>query len=210
MPDFSLEDACRATSAAPAVVCGVDEAGRGPLAGPVVAGATVLDPARLPAALRDGLDDSKKLSAKKRDALFALLTDPATPGVHWGLGLASVAEIDSLNILRATHLAMQRAVEALSLRPTVALIDGNQMPRSFPCPVQAVIKGDGLSLSIAAASVLAKVHRDRLMLDLHAAFPVYNWAKNMGYGTAEHRTAMRTHGLSPHHRLSFGGQRELF
>ena len=105
---------------------------------------------------------------------------------------------------------MQRAVEALPVAPALALIDGNQMPRSFPCAMQAVVKGDGISLSIAAASVIAKVHRDRLMLDLHAAFPVYNWAKNMGYGTAEHRAAMRSHGLSPHHRLSFGGQRELF
>lgn len=209
MPDFSIEDAHR--SAHPdAIVCGVDEAGRGPLAGPVVAGAVILDPRVLDPALRSGLDDSKKLSAKKRDTLFALLTDPGAPGVCWGMGLASVEEIDSINILRATHLAMQRAVDALQQTPTHALIDGSQMPRTFSCPIQAVIKGDGLSLSIAAASIIAKVHRDRLMLDLDALHPGYGWAKNMGYGTAEHRDAMRRLGLTPHHRRSFGGQGDLF
>lgn len=202
MPDFSLE------KAAGGIVCGVDEAGRGPLAGPVVAGAAILDRRRLPRALRDGLDDSKKLSRARREALYALLT--GADGLHVAVGIASVAEIDSLNILRATHLAMRRAVEALPIAPSLALIDGNQPPRAFPCPVQCVVKGDGLSLSIAAASIMAKVTRDRLMDDLARLFPMYGWDRNAGYGTAEHRAAITEYGPCEHHRKSFARQGELF
>jgi ribonuclease HII len=204
MPDFSLEEA----AAAAGVICGVDEAGRGPLAGPVVAGAAVLDRRRLPGPLRDGLDDSKKLSRARRETLFALLAE--AQGAHLAVGIASVAEIDALNILRATHLAMRRAVEALDVRPDLALIDGNQPPRAFPCATRCVIRGDGLSLSIAAASILAKVTRDRLMDDLAAAFPLYGWHRNAGYGTREHRAAIAAHGPCEHHRKSFAGQGDLF
>lgn len=207
MPDFSLEHAASGR------VCGVDEAGRGPLAGPVVAAAAWLDPNTLPEALRDGLNDSKKLSARKRDMLFELLlTSPHA--VRYGIAEASVAEIDQINILRASHLAMERAVLALQAQAgwgcDLALIDGNQAPRSFPCPTQCVIKGDGLSLSIAAASILAKVTRDRGMLELDRQFPHYGWARNMGYPTAEHRAAVSQHGPSPHHRRSFAKQGDLF
>lgn len=202
MPDFSLE------KAAGGLVCGVDEAGRGPLAGPVVAGAAVLDRRRLSRALRSGLDDSKKLSRSRREALFALLSE--ADGLHVAVGVASVAEIDSLNILRATHLAMVRAVEALGVMPELALIDGNQAPRGFPCPTRCVIKGDGLSLSIAAASIMAKVTRDRLMDDLARAFPMYGWERNAGYGTREHRAAIEAHGPCDHHRKSFARQGDLF
>lgn len=202
MPDFQLE------KAAGGLVCGVDEAGRGPLAGPVVAGAALLDRRRLPRALRDGLDDSKKLSRPRREALYALLTETDT--LHVAVGIASVEEIDSLNILRATHLAMTRAVEALGMRPDLALIDGNQAPRTFPCPTRCVVKGDSLSLSIAAASIMAKVTRDRIMDDLARAFPVYGWERNAGYGTKEHRAAIAAHGPCAHHRKSFARQGELF
>lgn len=190
---------------------GIDEAGRGPLAGPVVAGAAWLDDRTLPDALRDGLDDSKKLTAHKRETLFAALKDSSA--VRWGVGIASVAEIDSLNILRATHLAMRRAAEDLvgsTDWPEVALIDGNQPPRDFPCPTFCVIKGDGLSLSIAAASIFAKVTRDHMMIALDQQFPQYGWARNMGYGTAEHRAAVQKFGLTEHHRKSFARQGDLF
>lgn len=207
MPDFTFE------RAHPGPVCGVDEAGRGPLAGSVAAAAVWLDPQRLPEALLTGLNDSKKLSARKRDTLFDLLLGSGE-AVRYGIASASVEEIDRLNILRASHLAMERAVLALHQQAgwscSLALIDGNQAPREFPCPTQCVIKGDSLSLSIAAASILAKVTRDREMLALDRQFPVYGWQRNMGYGTAEHRAAIATHGPSPHHRRSFARQGELF
>lgn len=202
MPDFSLE------LAAGGVVCGVDEAGRGPLAGPVVAGAALLDGARLPADLVAGLDDSKKLSAPRRETLLALLE--TCGAARLAVGVASVEEIDNINILRATHLAMARAVAALGVVPDLALIDGNQAPRDFSCPVQCVVKGDGLSLSIAAASIVAKVTRDRMMVALDAAFPVYGWAHNAGYGTREHRIAIARHGFTEHHRRSFSVNLDLF
>lgn len=207
MPDFSLETAAGAPAR---IVCGVDEAGRGPLAGPVVAGAAILDPAALPEALRTGLDDSKKLSAPKREALFDALHSCGPAVARLGVGVASVEEIDRLNILRATHLAMVRAVTALGVVPDLALIDGNQPPRDLGCACQCVVKGDGLSLSIAAASVLAKVTRDRLMADLHAAFPAYGWDRNAGYGTREHRAAIARIGFTPHHRRSFSVSLDLF
>lgn len=202
MPDWMLE------WAETGVVCGIDEAGRGPLAGPVVAAAVILDRDRLPAALVDGLNDSKQLSRKKRDALFALLHDCGAAII--GVGQASVPEIDRINILRATHLAMDRACTALGCGVDVALVDGNQPPTlSLGCAVKTVVGGDGLSLSIAAASIVAKVTRDRLMAALAAAFPAYGWERNAGYGTAEHRAAMREFGVTVHHRRSFAPVREL-
>ncbi|NKD55805.1 MULTISPECIES: ribonuclease HII [unclassified Haematospirillum] len=206
MPDFYLENDARSRFGSN--VAGVDEAGRGPLAGPVVAGAALLDPDLLPDVLLHGLNDSKKLSASRRDALFSMLT--SSLGVVVSVGIASVEEIDGINILRATHLAMARAVNGLGVCLDVALIDGNQAPKSFPCPVMCVVKGDSLSLSIAAASIMAKVTRDRMMEVLSADFPAYGWDRNMGYGTAAHREAITRHGPTPHHRRSFAGQGSLF
>ncbi len=188
MPDFQLE----IMAAGPVV--GVDEAGRGPWAGPVVAGAVILDPANLP----EGLDDSKKLSAARREALFEKLKQQA----RISFGVAEVAEIDAVNILQATLLAMARAVEGLDVHPSLALVDGNQAP-ALQCPVRCVIKGDARSLSIAAASVVAKVTRDRLMEQLAKDYPGYGWERNAGYGTSEHRQALARLGVTPHHRRSF-------
>ena len=194
MPDFTLEDALHARGLG--CVAGVDEAGRGPLAGPVAAAAVIL-----PAGFRDpGLDDSKKLSAKKRAALYQLLTED--PLVRWSVALASAEEIDTLNILRATHLAMRRAVEGLGVTPDHCLIDGLPV-RDFPLPHDAIVKGDGLSLSIAAASIIAKVTRDRMMREIDREFPQFGFAKHQGYGTKAHLEALRIHGPCCHHRRSF-------
>jgi len=177
-------------------VAGIDEAGRGPLAGPVVAAAVVLPPGFfLP-----GLDDSKKLSPRKRESLHARLT--SDPDILWACARCEPGEIDSLNILRATHLAMRRAFLALAVRPPHALIDGLPVP-DFPCPHTALVGGDGLSLSIAAASVIAKVERDRTMDELDAQFPEYGFCRHKGYPTAEHLDRLRRHGPTPVHRLSF-------
>jgi ribonuclease HII len=192
MPDFAFERACQGP------VCGIDEAGRGPLAGPVVAAAVVLDRRKLPRLLRRGIDDSKKLSPETREELAALLWGNAAIGV----GAASVAEIDRVNILQASLLAMRRAFAALPQCPLSALIDGNRTP-DLPCATRAVVGGDGLSLSIAAASIIAKVTRDRLMRALALRYPGYGWEHNMGYPTAEHREALAALGLTPHHRRSF-------
>ena len=201
MPDFSfeLEHA--------GLVCGVDEAGRGPWAGPVVAGAAILDRAKLPEDLATGLDDSKKLKPAKREALLARLV--ACDGVILGLGQASVDEVDTLNILQATMLAMTRAVENLQTKPDFALIDGNRIPRGLTCPAAAIVKGDGLSLSIAAASIQAKVARDRMMAELDLAFPGYGWANNSGYGTKQHQEGLARLGVTPHHRKSFAPIRKM-
>lgn len=180
----------------PGLVCGVDEAGRGPLAGTVVAAAVILDPSR-PIA---DLNDSKKLSEKKRDALAVLIRERA---VAWAVASASVEEIDRLNILHASMLAMQRAVAALAVRPTSALIDGNRCPQ-LEIPSEAVVKGDGKIASIAAASILAKTVRDAEMLALHAQYPMYGFDRHMGYPTAAHCAALAEHGASPVHRRSFG------
>lgn len=180
----------------PGLVCGIDEAGRGPLAGTVVAAAVILDPAR-PIA---GLNDSKKLSEKKRLLLADLIRERA---VAWAVASASVEEIDRLNILQATFLAMQRAVAGLSVQPVSALVDGNRCPR-LEIPVEAIVKGDGKIASIAAASILAKTVRDAEMLVLHAQYPMYGFDRHMGYPTAAHFTALQTHGASPVHRRSFG------
>ena len=176
-------------------VAGVDEAGRGPLAGPVAAAAVVLDLARIP----DGLNDSKVLSAARRAALFDVIHATA----HVGLGWASVAEIDALNIRAASLLAMQRAVLGLGFVPDAALIDGNACPEGLPCPGVTLIKGDAKSLSVAAASIIAKVARDRLMGGLARAHPGYGWEVNQGYPTAAHLAALQDMGVTPHHRRSF-------
>lgn len=192
--DFSRERALRARGIF--LVAGVDEAGRGPLAGPVVAAAVILpDDCTL-----EGLDDSKKLTARKREHFHAILT--ARADIHWGIGQAEVAEIDKLNILRATHLAMARALEALPRKPGHALVDGLPV-RGLPVPHTALVAGDTLSLSIAAASIMAKVTRDRLMTALDAEYPQYGFARHKGYGVREHLEALRSHGPSPVHRRSF-------
>lgn len=201
MPDFALE------LEHAGLVCGVDEAGRGPWAGPVVAGAAILHRATLPEDLATELDDSKKLKPAKREALLARLE--ACDGVILGLGLASVDEIDSLNILQATMLAMTRAVENLKTKPDFALIDGNRIPQGLACPAAAIVKGDGLSLSIAAASIQAKVARDRMMTELDLAFPGYGWANNAGYGTKQHQQGLARLGVTPHHRKSFAPIRKI-
>ncbi len=209
MPDFSLEqDLARdLDDRAGITVIGLDEAGRGPWAGPVVAAAVWLSPDALPAGLRDRLDDSKKLSAPARAELFAAL-QALTPGqAAIARGEASVEEIDRLNILQASLLAMQRAAAALSIPVDAALVDGRQTP-ALPCPARAVVKGDGRSLSIAAASVVAKVSRDHAMAGLAEAFPGYGWERNQGYGTAEHRAGLARLGVTPHHRRSFRPIRE--
>lgn len=177
------------------IVCGVDEAGRGPLAGPVVAAAVILDPAR-PIA---GLDDSKALSAKKREALYAEIV---AHSLAWCVASASVEEIDTINILHATMLAMRRAVEGLSVAPTLAKIDGNRCP-TLTIRSEAIVGGDALVPSISAASIIAKVTRDRLLVDLHATFPLYGFDVHAGYGTPKHLAALREHGPCEHHRRSF-------
>lgn len=196
MPDWTYELA--AGLAKGQLVCGVDEVGRGPLAGPVIACAVILDPARLPKALEKRLDDSKKLSAAAREDIAAALQEVAI----FALAGASPAEIDAVNILKATHLAMRRAVEGLALAPAHALIDGNRPP-ALPCPGTCIVKGDQKSLSIAAASILAKVERDKIMSQLASVHTVYGWERNAGYPTPEHLAAIRAHGITPQHRRTF-------
>ena len=178
------------------LVCGIDEAGRGPLAGTVVAAAVILDPEKpIP-----GLNDSKKLSEKKRVLLAEQIRERA---IAWSVASASVEEIDRLNILQATFLAMQRAVAGLSVKPLSALVDGNRCPK-LDCPAEAIVQGDGKIASIAAASILAKTTRDAEMRILHAQYPMYGFDRHMGYPTAAHFAALRAHGASPVHRRSFG------
>ena len=198
MPDFALE------RAAGGIVAGIDEAGRGPWAGPVVAAAVILDPATLPSLLAGGIDDSKALSPAKRRELYRGLLECAEMGV----GAASVREIEERNILGATLTAMTRALAALPRRPAAALVDGNRAP-DFPCRVETVVRGDSRSLSIAAASIVAKVTRDEIMARLSPRYPEFAWERNAGYGTAEHRRALERHGPSPHHRRSFSPIRAL-
>lgn len=197
MPDFRIERRCTG------LVCGIDEAGRGPLAGPVVAAAVVLDTRRFPKTLRDGLDDSKVLSIAEREACYRVLRRCVDRGAaRIGVGAASVPEIDRINILRAALLAMARAVAALGVCPDTALVDGNIAP-PLGCGVQTVVKGDALSFSIAAASVIAKVTRDRIMRGLAPRYPGYGWETNVGYATQEHGEAIRQFGVTRHHRRSF-------
>jgi ribonuclease HII len=193
MLEFELEKACIADGFP--MVCGVDEAGRGPLCGPVVAAACILP---LDCEI-EGLNDSKKLTEKKREALFDIILEKA---VCCSVAQASVEEIDRLNILEATLLAMRRAIEGLSVKPDFALIDGN-VDRDFPLPARAVIHGDAISPSIAAASILAKVTRDRMCVDLDAMYPMYGIAKNKGYGSKQHMDALREYGPAPIHRAKF-------
>ena len=193
MPNFAFEKSCDATP-----VAGIDEAGRGPLAGPVMAAAVILDRDRLPRRLARRIDDSKKLLPEERETLFEAIR----PYAEIGVGEASVEEIDRFNILRATFLAMYRALTALPRPPAIALVDGNQAPK-LGCPVRTIVGGDGLSLSIAAASIIAKVTRDRLMASLDSAYPGYGWITNKGYATEEHRAALLHLGPCPLHRRSF-------
>ena len=181
---------------APTLIAGIDEAGRGPLAGPVVAGAVILDPSKP----ISGLADSKKLNERQRTRLAVAIRANA---LAWSLGYADVSEIDALNILQATLLAMQRAVANLSLAPTKALVDGNRCPL-LPCPTEAIIKGDTYIAAISAASIIAKVERDQNMLELHARYPLYGFDRHKGYPTRLHLAALQTYGASPVHRRSFG------
>jgi ribonuclease HII len=188
MADFSIENSFNG------VIAGVDEAGRGPWAGPVVAGAVILDRNNFP----DGIDDSKKLSAKKREIIFEQLQKVA----QIGIGIVGVQEIDKLNILQASMLAMQKAVEALPVLPDIVLVDGNKKP-NLQCETHAIIKGDSKSLSIAAGAIVAKVTRDRIMQQIAVEHPFYGWEKNSGYGTKIHQEGLLKYGITIHHRKSF-------
>ena len=193
MPHYIYESRYLKTSPGP--VAGVDEAGRGPLAGPVVAAAVILDRKRIP----KGLNDSKQLTEEEREDLFPRILEFA---VAVGVGEACVDEIDLINIRQATHLAMARAVRALSVAAMFALVDGNDAP-ALPCPCDTLVAGDARSVSIAAASIVAKVTRDRMMRALHDEHPFYGWFTNKGYGTEEHLVALNRHGPTRHHRRSF-------
>lgn len=188
--DQQFRDACGG------IVCGVDEAGRGPLAGPVYAAAVILSPD----APIEGLNDSKKLSEKKREALYDVIIQRA---VAYCIASASVEEIEKYNILNATYLAMTRAVQGLGVTPDLALIDGNRIPPHLGVAAQPVVKGDAQSESIAAASILAKVTRDRLLVEMDACYPRYGFAVHKGYGTAAHTAALKEYGPCPEHRMSF-------
>ena len=189
-PDYEIERVLNHTR-----IAGIDEVGRGPWAGPVTAAAVILDPDAIP----DGLNDSKKLSEKRRVALAKIIHATAEVGI----GSASVEEIDAMNIVQATFLAMRRAVGALDKALHFALVDGNRVPSGLPCDAQSVVKGDTRSVSIAAASIVAKVHRDALMTDLAREFPAYGWETNRGYGTQKHQVSLLSHGVTLHHRRSF-------
>jgi ribonuclease HII len=192
VPNFSFESA--AFNQGHTIICGIDEAGRGPWAGPVVASAVILDPKNIP----QGLNDSKKLNEAKREFLF----DPIMQSSHVGIGIVSAAEIDEINILQATFLAMQRAFSQLEITPHLALIDGNKSPK-LNCKIQTIISGDAKSLSIAAASIIAKVTRDRIMHQHDQTYPHYGFARHKGYGTASHSAALAIHGPCAEHRKSF-------
>ena len=198
MPDFSHEKQLGKR------VAGVDEAGRGPLAGPVTAAAAFLDPQRLPRKLRRAIDDSKALKASVREEIAQRLFDLRRQGiVDFAIACASTAEIYRLNILHASLLAMRRAVTRLAVLPEHVLVDGNKLPKDLPCPATALVDGDALSLSVAAASILAKVTRDRLMTRLALRYPLYGWETNVGYSTPEHLAAISDFGPCRHHRMAF-------
>lgn len=196
MPDFQSETEADALKGR--IVCGVDEAGRGPLCGPVIASAVILDPDNIP----DGLNDSKALSHSARERLLNNLQECAKIGI----GIAEPGEIDRINILWASMEAMRRAVENLNISVDYALIDGNRVPPGLKCDAHAIVKGDAKSLSIAAASIVAKVTRDRLMAEADQRFPGYGWAGHKGYPTKAHREAVARLGRSPAHRWSFGNK----
>ena len=192
------------------LIAGIDEAGRGPWAGPVVAGAVVFYTREINPVLLNSLNDSKKLSAKKREELYALLEQEARNNrLSYGIGEASAAEIDRLNILQATFLAMRRALEKLPQLPDIAIIDGNRNPKDFPCPSTTVIKGDAKSYSVAAASIMAKVYRDRFMSSLAQIYPGYGFEKNAGYGTKAHVEGLKKLGITPEHRKTYRPIAEL-
>jgi ribonuclease HII len=193
MPHYIFES--RVLKMRPGPICGVDEAGRGPLAGPVVAAAVIFERKRIP----KGINDSKQLTPEDREALFPRILEMA---LAVGVGEASVDEIDLINIRQATHLAMARAVRALTLAPLFALVDGNDAP-ALPCPCDTIVDGDARSVSIAAASIVAKVTRDRMMVALHEQHPGYGWFTNKGYSTEEHIEALNRLGPCLHHRRSF-------
>ena len=204
MPSWEIEDKFTG------VICGVDEAGRGPWVGPVVAGAVVFLSRNINPELLNGINDSKKLSAKKREKLYDLLLQEEKNGrIACAVGEASAAEIDSLNILQATFLAMKRAVQKLKTHPTHALIDGNRLPADFCCSCSCHIGGDAKSYSIAAASIMAKVYRDNLLKKLALEYPGYGFEKNAGYGTKDHIEALKKYGVTPQHRKSYRPIREI-
>lgn len=204
MPDWNFENKFSG------FVCGIDEAGRGPWVGPVVAGAVIFLTRDLNSEILDNLNDSKKLSAKKREWLYDLLIAEEKSGkLTYGIGLASSAEIDELNILQATFLAMKRAVEKLKTKPDFALIDGNRLPKDFICKAECIIKGDALSYSISAASILAKVYRDNLMKEMALKYPYYGFENNAGYGTKQHIEGLKKYGVTPEHRKSYRPIKEL-
>lgn len=194
MPDFEIENAARERGYKN--ICGVDEAGRGPLAGPVCAAAVILPPN----CEIEGLNDSKKLTEKKREALYDVIIEKA---LAYAVCYGTLEEIEEYNILQATFLAMNRAIAGLSIKADYALIDGNRVPNAIPIDCETVVKGDGRSCSIAAASILAKVTRDRLLMQYDKDYPEYGFAKHKGYGTAAHYAAIKEHGVCPVHRLSF-------
>ncbi len=194
MTNAEFDEAIRAEGVS--LLCGVDEAGRGPLAGPVFAAAVILHPDAVP----EGLNDSKKLSEKKREALYNEICRTA---LAYGIASASVEEIEEYNILQATFLAMRRAVASLSVTPDLLLIDGNRAPSGLTVPSRTLVKGDALSASVGAASILAKVSRDRLLMELDKAYPQYAFAKHKGYGTALHYEKLAEYGMCPAHRPSF-------
>ena len=198
LPDFTRE--IRLASEFDGLVAGVDEAGRGPWAGPVVAAAVILDESAIPT----GLNDSKKLTEMRREQLFA----PIRASALVGIGIIDVNIIDRDNILNATLQAMTLAIDHLPTHPAIALIDGNRCPQ-LSCPAKALVKGDALSLSIAAASIIAKVTRDRIMREIAKEYPQYGFEKHKGYGTKAHQEALFVHGVSPHHRRSFKPIRNL-
>lgn len=198
MPTWKIENSINGT------VCGVDEAGRGPWIGPVVAGAVIFLTRKINPDILANIDDSKKLTAKKREKLYDLLLLEAQAGnLTYGIGMASATEIDTLNILQATFLAMKRAITKLNPQPTHALIDGNRLPNDFSCAASCYVGGDARSYSIAAASVLAKVYRDNLMKKLAIIYPGYGFEKNAGYGTKEHIEGLKKYGITPEHRKSY-------
>ncbi len=194
MPDYEFEKA--AVNSGFSCICGVDEAGRGPLAGPVCAAAVILPEG----AVIEGLDDSKKLTEKKREGLYDIIKETA---VAYSVAYGTLEEIETVNILESTYLAMNRAIEGLSVKPDFALIDGNRIPRGIKIPCETIVKGDSKSMSVAAASVLAKVTRDRLMLEYDKKYPEYNFKKHKGYGTKEHTELIKQYGPCEIHRLSF-------
>ena len=194
MPDYEFEKAAALSGFS--CICGVDEAGRGPLAGPVCAAAVILPEG----AVIEGLDDSKKLTEKKRERLYDIIKETA---VAYSVAYGTLEEIETVNILEATYLAMNRAIEGLNVKPDFALIDGNRVPRGIKIPCETVVKGDSRSMSVAAASVLAKVTRDRLMLEYDKKYPEYNFKKHKGYGTKEHTELIKQYGPCEIHRLSF-------